>query len=171
MARVTLVTGGVKSGKSAYVVEQAAHCGPDVLFVATCRPGDDAGMLDRVERHRAERPSSWETLEVAEDVGSVLSADRDAAVVDCLNLLVSQMLVRGASEAEIHDRVDAFVSAAPCRLFVVTNEVGSGVHPHGELALRFVDVLGRVNQRAARAADDVILLVAGIPLAVKGEIG
>jgi adenosylcobinamide kinase/adenosylcobinamide-phosphate guanylyltransferase len=76
--------------------------------------------------------------------------------------------VAGLGEEAVHREVEALLTDPPCPVLVVTNEVGSGVHPHGELALRFVDVLGTTNQLAARLADEVILMVAGQPLVVKG---
>lgn len=165
--RVVLVTGGVRSGKSAYACARAAACGERVLFLATCAPRPD--MAERIARHRAERPAHWRTREAQRHLAGACEPGHDAIVVDCLTLLVSQMLARGAGEAEIEEEVRSLLAAPPCPLFVVTNEVGWGVHPQGELALRFVDALGRVNQAAARRADEVVLLVAGRPLALEAE--
>lgn len=166
MGRLVLVTGGVKSGKSAYACRRAEALGDRVLFVATCDP-DDRSMRERVARHRAERPAHWTTRESARGVAGALGPGHDAAVVDCLTLLVGQLLGRGAGEDDVLAEVAALADP-PCPTFVVTNEVGSGVHPVGELALRFVDVLGRANQLAAARADEVVLLVSGLPLALKG---
>lgn len=168
MSRLTLVTGGARSGKSRHACRGAAECGPEVLFLATCAPRDGA-MRARVERHRAERPATWTTREVPRGLAGALEPGFDAAIVDCLTLLVSQMLVAGASEDDVHAEVSDLIAAPrPYPLFVVTNEVGSGVHPAGELALRFVDAQGRANQLVAEAADEVVLVVSGIPVPVKG---
>ena len=166
MGRVTLITGGVRAGKSRLAQERAEALGMDVVYLATCAPSAE-GMEERIARHRADRPSGWQTVEATTGLASHLSERHDAAIVDCLNLLVSHHLVAGRGEDVIHSEVEALLSEPPCPLFVVTNEVGSGVHPHGELALRFVDVLGTTNQLAARLADEVILMVAGLPLVVK----
>lgn len=167
MADLVLVTGGVRSGKSAYACRRAAELGARGLFVATCRPQDDA-MRARIARHRAERPPSWQTREVTRDLHRALDPSFDAAVVDCLTLFVSRLLWRGASDADVLDQVTRLVEAPPLPLFVVTNEVGSGVHPLGELSLRFVDVLGFANQRIASRAHEVVLMVSGVPVPVKG---
>lgn len=166
MGRVVLATGGVRSGKSAYVCERAAECGERVLFVATCAPRED--MRRRIARHRAERPAQWTTREVQRGLAGVLEPDYDAIVVDCLTLLVSQMLARGEGEAEVREELRSLLAAPPAELFLVTNEVGWGVHPPGETALHFVDVLGRANQMAARRAEEVVLLVSGVPVTLKG---
>lgn len=164
---VTLITGGVRAGKSRLAQERAEALGVDVVYLATCSPAAE-GMEERIAQHRADRPSAWKTVEATEGLASHLSPDRDAVIVDCLNLLVSHYLVAGLGEEAVHREVEALLTDPPCPVLVVTNEVGSGVHPHGELALRFVDVLGTTNQLAARLADEVVLMVAGQPLVVKG---
>ena len=168
MRYLVLVTGGVSSGKSRHALARAGAHGSKVLFVATCVPRDDE-MRAKVERHRAERPSSWTTVEASRDVAKALRPGFDAAVVDCLTLLVSQMMVEGAPEADILGEVDRLCGAATGPLYVVTNEVGAGVVPESELGRRFREVAGRANQRVAARADEVILMVAGIPVTLRGE--
>lgn len=167
MSRITLITGGAASGKSRYACERAAACGPRVLFIATCVPRDDE-MRAKVLRHRAERPPAWRTEERARDVAGALSSACDAAVVDCLTLLVSQLLVEGAAETDILAEVDGLFDRPPCPLFVVTNEVGWGIVPESPLARRFREVAGRANRLAARRADEVVLMVSGLPVRIKG---
>lgn len=166
MSRLTLITGPVASGKSRYACLRAAALGTRVLFVATCDVRDDA-MREKVERHRDERPPSWDTVETPRDLARAVRPGYDAAVIDCLTLFASQMLVDGRSEAEIHSEIDALAESETCPLFVVTNEVGWGVVPVSPLGRAFRDLLGRVNQRAARSAREVVLLIAGIPLFLK----
>lgn len=167
MSRVTLITGGAASGKSRYACERAGACGPNVLFIATCAPRDDE-MRAKVRRHRAERPASWRTEERARDVAGALSPPCDAAVVDCLTLLVSQLLVEGVAEPDILAEVARIFDPPPCPLFVVTNEVGWGIVPESPLGRRFRELAGRVNGLAARRADEVILMVSGLPVRIKG---
>ena len=168
MRRITLITGGVSSGKSRHALARAAAHGPKVLFVATCVPRDDE-MRAKVARHRAERPASWTTVEASRDLSKALRPGFDATVVDCLTLLVSQMMVEGVEEAEIQGELDRLCAAASGPLYLVTNEVGSGVVPEHPLGRRFREVAGRANQRAAAAADEVVLMVSGIPVTLKGE--
>jgi adenosylcobinamide kinase / adenosylcobinamide-phosphate guanylyltransferase len=167
MSRVTLITGPVAAGKSRHACARAADCGSDVLFIATCEPRDEE-MLAKVDRHRRERPPGWRTIERASNLASALAPGFHAAIVDCLTLFVSQKLLAGAPPEEIDRELDALLDAPPCPLFVVTNEVGWGVVPAHPLGRRFRDLLGRVNQRVARRADEVVLLVAGLPLFLKG---
>jgi adenosylcobinamide kinase/adenosylcobinamide-phosphate guanylyltransferase len=167
MSHVTLVTGGAGSGKSRYACDRAAKLGPKVLFVATCEVRDDE-MRAKVARHQAERPPSWKTVEATRDVAGSLLKGFDAAVVDCLTLLISQMLVAGAAESDILGEVGRLCESPPYPMFVVTNEVGWGIVPDNELARRFREIAGRANRLAASRADEVVLLVSGIPVPIKG---
>ncbi len=168
MSRLTLITGGVASGKSRYACDRASQCGRSVLFVATCEPRDEE-MRAKVARHRAERPSHWKTVEAARNVADALSPGFDAAVIDCLTLLVSQLLVDDRPESDILAEVSRICESAPCPLFLVTNEVGWGIVPDNPLARRFREIAGRANRIAAARADEVVLMVAGVPLQIKGE--
>lgn len=170
MSRIVLITGGAASGKSRYACERAAARGPNVLFVATCVPRDDE-MREKVRRHRAQRPASWRTEERERNVAGALSPSCDAAVVDCLTLLVSQLLVEGVAEPDILAEVERLFDPPPCPLFVVTNEVGWGIVPENPLGRRFREVAGRVNGLAADRADEVVLMVSGLPVRIKGVEG
>ncbi len=172
-AHVLLVTGGTRSGKSRFAVDRARRCGPRVAYLATCRPAD-AEMRRRVARHRRERPSSWTTLEHPDDLVVALRGlprRCDAVVIDCLTLYLAQRLVRGDTDAatsqHLRQLCRALRAVAP-PVIIVTNEVGSGIVPVAALGRRFRDVAGRANQEVARAADEVVLMVAGLPLWVKG---
>jgi len=151
---LTVLIGGARSGKSTLAVDWGIrHAGP-VTFVATAPLLDD-DMRDRAARHRAERPD-WPTVEEAHDLASII--DRASAesmvIVDCITLWVSNLMWRGDDDAAITRR-------SPARVVVVTNEVGSGVHPETELGRRYRDLLGRVNQILVAASDRSFLLVAG----------
>jgi adenosyl cobinamide kinase/adenosyl cobinamide phosphate guanylyltransferase len=161
---LTLLLGGARSGKSALAVEMGRrHAGP-VVFVATSPPSVDADMDDRIARHRAERPS-WPTIEEPLELAAALERGGDALViVDCLTLWVSNLMSRGDSDDEIEDAsIAAIASATRClaATVVVSNEVGLGVHPETALGLRYRDLLGRVNQQWAHAADTTLFLVGG----------
>jgi adenosylcobinamide kinase/adenosylcobinamide-phosphate guanylyltransferase len=167
--------GGVRAGKSAFAVARARAIGGRVVFVATAEAGDDE-MAARIARHRAERPPSWRTVEIPVALPSALTAlesEADVLIVDCLNFWVANMLQKrpGLSDADLRSEAAALEAVATCprfSLLLVSNEVGSGVHPETELGRRFRDALGLVNQAAARAAEEVVLMVAGCPLTVKG---
>ena len=169
-----LVLGGVRAGKSAFAVARARAIGGQVVFVATAEAGD-AEMRARIARHRAERPPVWRTVEVPVALPSALVAlegGADAVIVDCLNLWVANLLQERPelSSADLEAetaQLEAVARHPRFSLILVSNEVGWGVHPETELGRRFRDALGLVNQAAARAADEVVLMVAGCPLTVK----
>ncbi|OYV87073.1 MAG: hypothetical protein B7Z73_10655, partial [Planctomycetia bacterium 21-64-5] len=154
---MTLITGGAASGKSRHALRRAQEWGSHVLFVATCVPQDDE-MRAKVARHRVERPESWHTVEATRRVGDALQCGYDGAVVDCLTLLISQMLVERASDDEIDAEVNDLCTAAcgaAYPVIIVTNEVGFGVVPEHPLGRRFREVAGRANQFVASLADEV----------------
>lgn len=175
-----LFTGGVRSGKSRLAEAAALRAGgPDVTYVATGTAGDGE-MAARIARHRAERPAGWTTVEAPSAAGdAVRDARTEVVMVDCLTLLASNALLAAAdggeeaAHAAVRAEVEGLLAAAAARdglLLVVTNEVGFGVVPPSALGRWYRDALGVANQSLARAARDVVLVVAGIPLAIKGTL-
>ncbi|KVO80786.1 adenosylcobinamide kinase/adenosylcobinamide phosphate guanyltransferase [Burkholderia ubonensis] len=175
---LTFVLGGARSGKSAHAERLAADCGRPVTYIATAQAAD-AEFAQRIAHHRARRPASWgftdapvelaETLARLDDPGACL-------LVDCLTLWLTNLLC--PAEGEPHDnahyeaRVAALEAAlrdARAKVIVVSNEIGLGVVPLGAVTRRYVDELGRLNQRVAALATRVTLLVAGVPVAIKTE--
>lgn len=171
--RLLLITGGARSGKSRYALARAEAAGPRVLFVATGVVTDEE-MRARIARHRAERPAGWTTLELRHGVAPAVraAAPRHTLVLlEDLASLVSNLLIeRSADEQLVSAETDELVALARegRPVIVVTNEVGLGVVPPSELGRRFRDLLGLANQRVAAAADEVVLLVSGLPLSLKG---
>ena len=170
---LTVLTGGVRCGKSAAASAAAAAAGAPVVFVATAEPGDD-DMARRIERHQAERPDQWTTVEAPRDLAAaVATVDPDATlIIDCLGLWVTNRMLEDPSPAAAELVEEAMglaqqLAARPGKALVVTNEVGSGVVPPTPLGRDFRDLLGLVNQTVVRAADDAYLVVAGrlLPLA------
>jgi adenosylcobinamide kinase / adenosylcobinamide-phosphate guanylyltransferase len=166
-----VLLGGARSGKSRLAVELAAEAGASsgatITFVATCPRIDGDDDLDaRIDRHRAERPADWSTVEEPTELLHTLVAHpRGPMIVDCLTLWVSNLLHRGDDPEAIVDAALAFADVARSRVdttIVVSNEVGLGVHPEHELGRVFRDVLGSVNQCVARSADRALLMVAGL---------
>jgi adenosylcobinamide kinase/adenosylcobinamide-phosphate guanylyltransferase len=168
---VTLVLGGVRSGKSHYA-QQLGERQSRVVFVATARACDDE-MRHKIDRHRASRPPHWETVEeplgLAEAVGRFGPAC-DLMIIDCLTLFAANLL---DAEGDAQSRIDALclvLQSPPCAVVLVSNEVGSGVVPEYASGRRFRDLLGEMNQSVARVASNVLLLVAGLPLVLKGQL-
>ena len=173
MARITLITGGARSGKSTHALELAKRTtGERRFFIATAEPLDRE-MADRIALHRASRSSEFETLEEPIALGEALSkiAGRaDVAVIDCVTLWISNLLMRDRRDDEILRAAGGLARslvAAPFAALVVTGEVGAGIVPENPTARRFRDLLGWTNQTLARASDCVLLMVAGCPLRVK----
>ena len=173
---VTLVLGGVRSGKSRWAQELAAKAAR-VAYVATAQPLDPE-MVEKIRRHREARPGHWQTFEEPLELGQVLiqhAASFDVMLVDCLTIFVANLLETVESDSACIERhVAGFLDALcvlPASVVLVSNEVGSGVVPPYPTGRRFRDVLGELNQRVAAVADNVVLLVAGLPLALKGAIG
>ncbi|MCX8085457.1 MAG: bifunctional adenosylcobinamide kinase/adenosylcobinamide-phosphate guanylyltransferase [Rhodocyclaceae bacterium] len=164
---IELILGGARSGKSAYAERQAKDSGLAVVYVATAEPLDEE-MAARIARHRADRPQAWRTVEDPLALAPALLRDANARrclVVDCLTLWLSNVLIHGREE-EIEKLVET-LPQLPGRILLVSNEVGFGIVPENALARRFRDEQGRLNQQIARLADDVTLVVAGLPLALK----
>ena len=179
MSRLILITGGARSGKSDFA-EQLAHSlgRDDVLFVATAEALDE-DMARRIAAHRQSRPPAWCTLETPRHVGTAIqnAAAARVVIVDCLTLLVSNVLFAeegspdpNAAETAVSAEVCDLIAAARAvrgDLIVVTNEVGLGIVPDNRLARTYRDLLGRANSTLAREADQVYLMVAGLPLEIK----
>ena len=182
MGKIVFVLGGARSGKSAWAERRALELeaeGRTVVYIATCeRRPDDAEMSDRIARHRSRRPSSWSTVEVPFAVAEELErlTPGTVALLDCLSLWVSNLLLaapeRGyeATSDEILERVEEFLDSArrsSADVIIVSNETGCGVVPASRLGRLYRDILGWANQAAAREADEVWLLVAGLPQRIK----
>ena len=171
-----LVLGGVRSGKSSYA-QRLAEKSSRVTFVATAERRDDEEMHCKIERHRADRPQHWTTVEepvALADVVHSAAENSDTILIDCLTLFGANLLEKYAGDAAcIETCIKALCVALQnrrCRVILVSNEVGSGVVPAYALGRRFRDLVGEINQRIAAVADTVVLMVAGLPLPLKGSL-
>ena len=166
MTELIFVTGGARSGKSSFALEKAIEIGgDDVTFVATAERSDDE-MTDRIARHQLERPQTWRTVEAPREI--ILSDVKSRVVlIDCLSLLVSNLLLDGLEEPTILKRTQKMLDSRIQTLIVVSNEVGMGLVPEYPLGRQFRDALGRANQLVARASTQAFFLVSGIPLRLK----
>jgi adenosylcobinamide kinase/adenosylcobinamide-phosphate guanylyltransferase len=180
----TLVLGGARSGKSTHAERLAVASGKEVVYIATAHAGDGE-MATRIRHHRQQRPPGWRTVEEALKLGDALRqwcAPQRVVLVDCLTLWLSNLMFSSAAEhPEVGDIVlpelfyeqraqflDALESAAG-DVILVSNEVGMGIVPYGAISRSFTDEAGRLNQAAAAVCDRALFIVAGLPLALKGD--
>jgi adenosylcobinamide kinase/adenosylcobinamide-phosphate guanylyltransferase len=181
MGRLILILGGARSGKSSYAQSQAEETGKPVTFIATAQALDEE-MSTRIQKHRAERPAQWETLELPSNVAAhVQQIKSEVVILDCITLLVSNMVMRFAKDdlvdetpfmqvlqKEVNELIETI--RAPERKqdwLVISNEVGLGLVPAYQMGRVYRDGLGWANQQLARAANQVIFMVAGIPTIIK----
>lgn len=187
MGRIILVTGGARSGKSTFAEKTVATFGQDVCYIATALAFDE-GMQERIDKHRADRPSDWYTLEAYEaipDQLKTLHKDFDAYMLDCVTLMVTNLMFKDAPDYDTlaYDQIDeiekrihhemrtllAYFRSIDANLVLVTNEVGSGIVPENKMARIYRDLAGRVNQVLGHLVDEVYLVVCGQALCIKGE--
>ena len=171
---LTLILGGARSGKSALAERLALDSGREVIYVATAQ-ALDAEMDERIAHHRARRPVAWGSIEEPLALADVLrehARDDRFLLVDCLTLWLSNLL--GIDDGvHLTSQRDSFldiVSRLPGEVVFVSNEVGLGITPLGELTRRFVDEAGRLHQALAHDCDRVVFVAAGLPLTLKGTL-
>ena len=172
MSKIYFITGGARSGKSAFAEKLAGDIPGKRAYLATAQ-ALDAEMVARIEHHRLRRGSAWDTYEeplAITELLKKLSGRYEVVLLDCLTLWLSNIMARTGSNDEISARVDELTSglrdfAGAC--IVVSNEVGLGIVPDNPLARRFRDLAGFANQKLAQASDEAYLLAAGIPMKIK----
>ena len=179
MSKVVLILGGARSGKSSHAQGLAEATGKSVTFLATAQALDEE-MSRRIQKHRAERPAGWDTLEAPCDLAAhVPQIKTEVVVLDCVTLLISNLLMQFvkddlveeapfmlAVKKEMEDLLSA-IHEQNQEWFIVSNELGLGLVPPYQMGRVYRDALGWANQRLAREADTVLFMVAGIPMVVK----
>ncbi len=173
MGQIVYITGGARSGKSSYAQKRAEEHDGALLYVATAEVRDRE-MVERVERHQAERGERWHSLEEPVALAEKMPAAADgcsAVLLDCLTLWLNNMLEKfGNKEEDISQHAAGLIAALKqldATIYIVSNEVGSGIVPENHLARSFRDLAGLLNQQFAAAADEAWLVVSGMPLKLK----
>lgn len=170
-----LILGGARSGKSRYAENLALQSGQEVLYIATAQ-AHDAEMQTRIEHHRARRPSHWQTVEEPLALAAALqqhARPERLLLVDCLTLWLTNLLCLDDNGQRLQTETKTlleYLPQLPGDLLLVSNEVGLGVVPLGELTRRYVDEAGRLHQQLAAQLDTVTFMVAGLPLTLKGSL-
>lgn len=173
MKELILILGGARSGKSSFAVELAKKLSNRVVFIATAISLDEE-MKNRIKTHKASRSRHWKLIEEGKNVASVLAKLKgkyEVVLIDCLGLLISNFLADNLKDKEIVIKIKKLISAIlklKFTIILVSNEVGSGIVPDNLLARRFRDLLGLANQMIAKKASQVILMLSGTPITIKG---
>jgi len=168
---VTLVLGGAASGKSVFAENLVAGTGRGLVYIATAQ-AHDAEMKDKIVRHQQMRDRKWRTIEAPLDTGRTLAAvaGDQAVLLDCATMWLSNHLLADGDLEEAEAGLMAGLALCPAPVVIVTNEVGSSVVPENVMARRFREAQGRLNQKLAARAGLVVLVVAGLPQVLKGEL-
>jgi len=170
--KIYFITGGARSGKSAFAESLAGTLTGKRAYIATAQ-ALDAEMAAKIEMHRKDRGTLWDTYEEPLAVAELLSklSDKyDVALLDCLTLWLSNIMARAEGDGDVQSRSEELVSAVhdfKGSCIVVSNEVGLGIVPDNPLARKFRDYAGMLNQKIARAADEVYFTASGIPMKLK----
>lgn len=167
---ITFVIGGTRSGKSRFALEQASVYEGKKAYIATAQALDNE-MKVRIEKHKEQRGPDWDTYEELLRISEVLKkvgTSHSAIIIDCLTLWLSNLML---ADKNVENEIESFRSTLDAQrstLFIVSNEVGMGIVPENELARKFRDMAGALNQKIAEIADEVYLVTAGIPIKIKG---
>ena len=170
---ITLILGGARSGKSRYAEQLAQATQKPVLYIATAT-ASDSEMAARIAHHRQQRPTDWMLSECPLNLIAAIGEEAQkpqTILVDCLTLWLNNQLFHFPAQdfSQLFDGLANTLEAATADIILVTNEVGLGIIPLGEISRTFVDEAGRLNQRIARIADNVLFIAAGLPLVLKGK--
>ncbi len=183
-SKIVLITGGARSGKSTFAEQMVEAMGGQIGYIATSIPFD-AGMRDRIKKHKEQRPDIWETFEKYKNLHELFDTNemKDAYLLDCVTLLVTNLMFENSQnwddidydqidqiEARIQEQIDKMIKSIRkngATVVMVTNEVGLGIVPENKLARVYRDIAGRVNQQIGHQADEVYLVVCGQPMKIK----
>lgn len=174
MGKLTLIIGGAKSGKTSYGLRRCEEHPPKRIYLATAQAWDEE-MADRIQKHKAERGVDWKTVEEPFDPAAVFGTlkpeDGSVVLLDCLTLWLSNLMAgRGYDVARTTRKVKELAAAikeSPCPVYIVSNEVGHGIVPDNKLAREYRDASGVAHQILAQEAEDVFLVIAGLPQKLK----
>jgi adenosylcobinamide kinase/adenosylcobinamide-phosphate guanylyltransferase len=167
---IRLILGGARSGKSRQAEQLAQASGLEVIYIATAQ-AQDCEMQERINRHRDDRPRHWTTIEEPLQLADAIlshQAPHRCLLIDCLTFWVTNQLLAKANMHAEREALCAALRSARGDIILVSNETGMGIVPMGELNRRFTDEAGWLNQSVAALADQALLMVAGIPMRLKG---
>lgn len=170
--KIIFIVGGARSGKSSFALKEAQKIEGRKVYIATSEALDEE-MVKRIERHKKERGNDWDTceepLQISEAIGRLADNNR-AIVLDCLTMWLSNAMHRDVDIAHETEKLLNMLrrKKQDSHIYIVSNEVGTGIVPENKLAREFRDLAGIINQKVAKASDEVFMVVAGIPIKIKG---
>lgn len=186
MSKITLVTGGARSGKSSFAEMLCKEKSNNVSYIATAIPFDD-GMKDRIKKHKEQRPKDWNTFEIEMDIYKELKniiEKSEVVLLDCITVLINNIIFyqkidfSSISYEEIDlleykvknefEKMIKIIRNSNINFVFVTNEIGLGIVPENKLARIYRDIVGRINQYIAKNSDEVYFVISGIPNKIKG---
>lgn len=168
---IYLITGGERSGKSSYAQNLAMELSTNPMYVATARKWDD-DFQERIDRHQQERDSRWLNVEKEKHL-SEINFTGNVAIIDCVTLWLTNFFVDTKNDValsleEAKAEFDKIANQENATIIIVTNEIGMGVHAQTHIGRKFTELQGWMNQYLAKNADQVVLMVSGIPMKIKG---
>jgi len=167
--KIIFITGGARSGKSSFAMAEALKINGIKAYIATAEALDEE-MKERIEKHKRQRGDDWVTYEEPIKISDVLKTIERryrVVVIDCLTLWLSNLMKTDLNiETEIGHFISSLVTCHSSLIFIVSNEVGMGIVPENEMARRFRDMAGILNQKMAEISDEVFIVVAGIPIKI-----
>lgn len=166
---IHFIIGGARSGKSSYAENLAGNSGAEVIYIATAQAYDDE-MQGRIQQHKKRRPSEWLTFEEPLEISNVINNEshiNTCLLIDCMTLWMSNLLCENKDISHYKQQLIDALRKVEGDIILVSNETGMGVIPMGELTRRFCDESGWLHQEIAALADQVVLMVAGIPVVIK----
>lgn len=170
MAEITLVLGGVRSGKSRFAENLVSKSAKNAIYIATAEI-TDVDLQSRIEEHQNRRDKTWKTIEAPIAISSSLelfNQNHITVLIDCLSVWLNNLMVHGHNIKNLTDGLIETLRSLHCGCVLVSSEVGFGILPENRLGRDYCDQLGLLNQKIAAIADNVYLVVAGIPLKLKG---
>lgn len=171
MGKITFILGGARSGKSSQALKLAKEY-KRIAFIATCE-AKDVEMTERIAAHKSSRPRHWKTYEEPLNIEPVIrkiGSQFDAIIIDCLTLLVSNLMHEGYKQKDIEKYITkacASLKKIKANSIIVSNEVGLGIVPENKLGRDFRDIAGKANQIIAKNANKVFFMVSGIEWRIK----
>ena len=169
MKYLTLITGGQRSGKSSFAQNLASALSEEPIYLATARKWDD-DFKNRIERHQNDRGENWTTIEEEKEIGK-LDLNEKVVVIDCITLWLTNIYHNNQYNVEtsLQYAIEQWreLVKQDVTLVIVSNELGMGVHPEKEVARKFADLQGWMNQIIGKTANELYLMVSGVPMKVK----